>query len=284
MKKWSNEKVLTVVLKVGVFVFLVVVVDVLCTWVLLPAGILIASTLGVFAAAGVANAVSMRIWEGSSLVDVGFAWNSAAVRNLLVGLGSGIVAAIFVVLGPLLGGVAQLTRIPEGRLEWPSLIFLIVVLLFGAIGEEMLFRGYGFQILMGILGPFATILPVAVMFALVHVNNPSVNWLGLVNTALWGVALGFAFWRSGDLWLPIGLHCGWNWVLPLFGANLSGFKMSVTGYTMTWRAGPLVSGGQYGPEGGLLTTAAVVLLILWLALKAPIRRQTPPLLAAHWEE
>ena len=81
----------------------------------------------------------------------------------------------------------------------------------------MLFRGYAFQYLIGKMGPFATILPFGVLFGIVHGNNPNLTWLGLLNTAAWGVLLGFAFLRSGDLWLPIGLHFGWNWALPLFG-------------------------------------------------------------------
>ena len=48
---------------------------------------------------------------------------------------------------------------------------------------------------------------------------------------LFGVLFGYAYLRTSALWLPIGLHFGWNVVLPLFGANLSGFTMGVTGYS-----------------------------------------------------
>jgi uncharacterized protein len=51
--------------------------------------------------------------------------------------------------------------------------------------------------------------------------------------------------------------------LPLFGANLSGFTMGVTGYALHWSVGNLWSGGDYGPEGGLPTTAVVVALF-WI--------------------
>src|SRR6266513_588831 len=93
------------------------------------------------------------------------------------------------------------------------------------------------------VGPFATILPVSVLFGLAHSTNQNVSPLAVVNTVLWGVLLGYAFIRSGDLWLPIGLHFGWNWTLPLLGENLSGFTMGVTGYAMHWKAGVLWSGG-----------------------------------------
>jgi len=149
----------------------------------------------------------------------------------------------------------------------------------------MLFHGYGFQVLMGALGPVATILPVSLVFAWAHAGNLNVTTLALGNTALWGLVFGFAFWRSGDLWLPIGLHLGWNWTLPLCGANLSGFTMNVTGYAVRWRPGyERWSGGAYGPEGGLVNTGVLVVLFLWLILKAPVKRQTPFLLRDRWDD
>jgi uncharacterized protein len=83
----------------------------------------------------------------------------------------------------------------------------------------------------------------------------------MVNTALWGIYLGYAFLRSHDLWLPIGLHYGWNFVLPLFGVNLSGLTIEVTRYSYRWDLGPIWSGGRYGPEGGVLTTIFVGILL-----------------------
>ena len=146
-----------------------------------------------------------------------------------------------------------------------SLLFVSAMLAFGAVGEELLFRGYGFQLLLRHAGPFATILPVAVLFAAAHSANLNSTPFGLVNTFLWGLVLGFAVIRSGDLWLAIGLHFGWNWSLPLFGVNLSGFKMSVSGYVLQWNAGDLWSGGEYGPEASVLTFAMMPLLAaaLW---------------------
>jgi CAAX protease family protein len=144
------------------------------------------------------------------------------------------------------------------------------------VGEELIFRGYGFQLLLGALGPYATIVPVGVVFALLHNSNPNASWLGLLNTAGFGILFGYAYWRSRDLWLPFGLHIGWNFTLPLFGVNLSGLKIKVTGYELSWFAGPLWSGGEYGPEASVLTSAVLFLLgfFLW---KAPVRRQPSPL-------
>jgi membrane protease YdiL (CAAX protease family) len=176
------------------------------------------------------------------------------------------------VIVPLALRLADLTPVTGEHFEWPTLVFVSVVLLLGAAGEEMLFRGYGFQVLVKAIGPFATILPTAVLFGLAHSANLNFNGLALLNTILWGAVLGYAFLRSGDLWLPIGLHFGWNWALPLLGVNLSGFTMGITGYSIVWKVGALWSGGAYGPEGGLLTSFIIV--ALWITLgRFPVETQ-----------
>ena len=271
---WSREK-LGLLLRVGVFLFLAVVGLVVFSRLAFAVGdFLIAAALGTFAAAAVANALALRIYERGQLADIGMHWNAASCRNLLVGVAGGVGAALLVLGLPLAAGVATLQPDADYPASWGSFFFLTLVLLFGAIGEELLFRGYGFQVLVVELGPFATILPVSVIFGVVHAANPSATTMGLVNTVGWGVILGVAFLRSGDLWLPIGLHFGWNWILPIFGVNLSGFTIKIAGYAMEWKAGSLWSGGAYGPEGGLLTSLVLVLLSLYL-WKAPIEGQTP---------
>ncbi|MGH9667015.1 MAG: lysostaphin resistance A-like protein, partial [Bryobacteraceae bacterium] len=226
-----------------------------------------------FASAAVANSIALRIWEHGQMAAIGVGWTAESRRNLLIGVAGGVAAGLVVLAGPIAVRVADLERVAGSSFQWPSLIFVSLVLLFGAVGEEMLFRGYAFQLLVGVLGPFATILPFGVLFGFAHIDNRNITTLGVANTMLWGILLGYAVVRSGDLWLAIGLHFGWNWTLPLFGVNLSGFTMGVTGVTVRWRASDLWSGGAYGPEGGLLTSAVVVALFFCLN-RAPIRPQT----------
>src|SRR5579884_1676174 len=268
----------------GIYVVIAFLGYLLIPWALYPiAGLLVTAALGTFAAAAIANAITLRIFERAQLADIGLGWTAASRRNLSIGMLGGIGAALIVILGPVVLRAADVERVPGGRVQWPSLLFISVVLLFGAVGEEMLFRGYAFQVLIRAVGPFAIILPTSMLFALAHANNPGFTFLAGLNTFLWGVLLGYSFLRSGDLWLPIGLHFGWNWMLPVLGANLSGFTMAITGYTLHWMARPLWSGAQYGPEGSVLTTM-VVPALFWFLHRAPIRQQEAFLLRPHDQE
>ncbi|MDP2996361.1 MAG: CPBP family intramembrane metalloprotease [Bryobacterales bacterium] len=274
---------MSVALRVGLFAFLEIVGLVIFAQVMMPvAGLLATAALATFAAAAVANAITLRIWERGRLADIGMNWSGDSVRNLALGFGGGAGAALVVTLLPVAARVSEFRPDPDNPGNWGSFAFLSLVLLFGAVGEEMLFRGYGFQVLVANLGTFATIVPVGILFGLAHSDNQNSGWMGLSNTVLWGVLLGWAFVRSGDLWLPIGLHYGWNVILPLAGVNLSGFKMGITGYKMHWYVGALWSGGEYGPEASLLTTLIVGGLFVYL-WRAPIRKQ-PAFLLRNLEE
>jgi membrane protease YdiL (CAAX protease family) len=270
-----------VLLRVGIFILIAVVglnlFPIIINFLLGRGGYIITAAMGTFAAAALANAIPLRIYERGRLADIGMGWSPESRNNLSIGILGGIGAALCVLIFPILTRLAEVEPAGTGKTEWASLLFVSVILLFGAVGEEMLFRGYGFQVLANAIGPFATILPVAVLFAVAHMGNRNVTTLGLVNTGLFGVLLGYAFFRSGDLWLPIGIHFGWNWTLPLLGGNLSGFTMNVTGFGLHWKAAEIWSGGAYGPEGGLLTTGVVFALFLYL-LRAPVRPQDAPLM------
>ena len=236
------------------------------------AGLLVTSALSSFAAGAVANAVTVRAFERGRLSDFGLGWSPASGQQFLLGLGLGAAAASAILGLSLLTHAASINRAPAAA-PHPAiaLVLVILALLFGAAGEEMLFHGYAFQLLVRTAGAFATILPFGVIFGIAHLSNQNATVLGAVNTAAWGILLGFAYWKSEALWLPIGLHFGWNLALPLFGAKLSGFTMGLTGYALHWSVGNLWSGGDYGPEGSLSTTFAVIVLF-WAVSRAGATR------------
>ena len=219
----------------------------------------------------IANVLALRIYENRGLSAAGLPWSRPSATNLVFGLVGGIGSAALVLAPPLLTGAAHLSLLPVPP-SAGTLPFVTLLLAASSAGEEILFRGYPLQILMRAVGPFASIIPIGVVFALLHSGNPNANWFGIANTAGFGILFGYAFFRTRDLWLPIGLHFGWNFTLPLFGVNVSGLKIGVTGQEMVWTAGALWSGGEYGPEASVLTSAALFVLAVFI-WKAPLRRQ-----------
>lgn len=234
--------------------------------------------MGVAALGGAlfATWLCLRIYEQRTLSAVGLWLNRAAARNLGYGILGGAGAAALVLAPPLAVGAAHLAPLPTPP-SAGTLPFVMFGLAAASAAEELQFRGYPLQILMAAVGPFAAIVPLGILFALLHAFNPDAVWLGIVNTAGFGILFGYAFFRSRDLWLPIGLHFGWNFTLPLFGVNVSGLKMVVTDHQMVWTAGVWWSGGEYGPEASVLTSVALIILFV-AAAKVPVRRQPSPLI------
>jgi membrane protease YdiL (CAAX protease family) len=269
---------LGVALKLGFYTFLVVIGVPLYALVLFVFGQLITAAGATFAAGITANAISLRVFERLTLPAIGLGWRHGSGRNLLIGLISGFAGAFLVTFGPLLAGAATLVPDPERPANAASILFVSVVLLFGAVGEELLFRGYAFQVLAAAAGAVPVLILSSCLFALVHVSNLNASALGIANTGGFGLVLGYAFLRSGDLWLPIGVHFGWNWALTLAGVSLSGFRIGLTGYTLRWHVSDLWSGGAYGPEASVLTCGVIVGFLLFLK-KVPLQRAEPVLLA-----
>ncbi len=215
----NRETRLGIVLRVAFFVGTVIVGLWIFSLVLSIFGAVIAATVGLFATGLVSNFLTMRIFDRRPLTDIGLGGGRGSRTNFLIGILFGAGAAALMLAAPLLAGTGHLVLRPTATFAWQSLAFYLAVMAFGAAGEEMIFRGYAFQLLVQKMGPFATVLPVGVVFGIVHNWNPHATSLGVLNTMLWGILLGYSFLRSRDLWLPIGLHYGWNTVLPLFGVE-----------------------------------------------------------------
>jgi uncharacterized protein len=121
-----------------------------------------------------------------------------------------------------------------------------------ATGEEILFRGVLFRRLEGALGTTLALALSAIAFALVHVGNAGASWISTLAIALEsGVLLGIAYAATRSLWLPIGLHFGWNFTEGgIFGAAVSGGQYQGL-IALRLSGPPWLTGGAFGPEASL---------------------------------
>jgi membrane protease YdiL (CAAX protease family) len=250
----------------GVFVlFYLMAITILATPLSWLGGALVETCLTTFLGSIMATYTCWKIYAENPLPHFGLGPDRQGARDFLWGVAAGAIGVTIVLVPGLLLHVEHFSAATDGaHVTFGTAVFVTILIFCGAAGEEMLFHGFAFQSLMINLGPFAAILPVAVIFGLLHMGNPDATWLSSANTAGFGIVFGYAVYRTQALWLPIGMHFGWNIAMPFFGVKLSGITMRVTGYEMTWSAGPLWSGGAYGPEGGLLASGVLVLMMLFV--------------------
>jgi membrane protease YdiL (CAAX protease family) len=239
-----------IALRAGAFLFIALLLWFVLPSFLLQLGMIAVSALTTLIAGFAANMVCARWFEQGRPRDFGLAFDNTSGRNLGLGalLGAGSVATIAV--GAITTGAAEFQHSPAAATAFGLPLFLLL----GALGEELLFHGYLFQYLSRIANPIAVIAGVGILFGLAHLLSNNATPLGALNTALWGGVMGLAWWRSGSLWLPVGIHFGWNLGLALLGEPLSGIKMGAAEFHLVWHADELWSGGSYGPEAGLPAT------------------------------
>lgn len=139
----------------------------------------------------------------------------------------------------------------------------LTVLAPAALAEELIFRGLPLVLLAGVLGRGGAIVLVGAGFGLVHWGNPNVTAMGLGNIALAGLFLGLMFYTRGGLWAAFGAHIGWNLTLAVLGAPVSGVPFDIP--LLDYRPGGPVwlTGGAFGPEGGLLATIMLTAAVAW---------------------
>ena len=187
--------------------------------------------------------------------------NSTAVRGLVPGalVGAGLFVLVYVILWALgavtFGGFDGLAGLGHA----------LAIAISSAVGEEIVFRGVVYRRLEERLGTALALLVSAIVFGLVHAGNTGANWVSTLAIALEsGVLLALAYAATRSLWLPIGLHFGWNFTEGgIFGAAVSGGEYS--GLIHAPLSGPaLITGGAFGPEASL--AALVVSLSAGVAL------------------
>lgn len=163
-------------------------------------------------------------------------------------------------------------------------VTVTLLLLFGALLEELSFRGYPFQKLTESLGAFWAVVALSALFGAVHLWNPDaqgfLSW-GFFNTLAVGLLFALARIRTGSLWFSFGLHFGWNLFQgEVFGLPVSGIREFTTVVVSTVHGSPALTGGAYGPEASATCTIVLVValpLLMWLTSSRNIQHRPPRL-------
>ncbi len=211
-----------------------------------------------------------RWLEGLPWRAVGIAPHSGWLRDFLFGSIVGIASLALAVGIAALGGGLKFSFSPGAGmlLVGQTLIFSAVIFIIAALAEEALFRGYPLQTLSRAGLFWLGTLITSVAFASIHLDNPNLeSSLPLLNLVLAGVWFALAFFKTRSLWFPLGLHWAWNWALgSLFGLPVSGItRIAPHPLLQGTDLGPMwLTGGEYGVEGGLAGTVALIVSTIFV--------------------
>jgi membrane protease YdiL (CAAX protease family) len=229
----------------------------------------------------VAGLILLRFFDRRplSLLGIGFSrgWAYEFVGGLVAGVVvTGVLAAILVATGSV-----SMKLTPDLGASLGALPFFLTLFTLAAALEEFVFRGYPLQALGEGSRNWIAGLFLCVLFTLAHADNPDVTMIGIANIFLAGVILVILYYQTRRLWLPITFHLSWNLAQSwLWGFDVSGIKIENQLFVTTPTGPDLLTGGEFGLEGSILSTILFVAVSLWF-LARPLLRPTEEV-AALW--
>lgn len=251
----------------------------------------VSESMSVRLIAGAATLLSalISVWVAGRLLDrrpfasFGFALGRRWLGGWLFGFIVGALAISGVFLVELALGWASVTDVFGGN--WRSLLAVLgppLFFAFAAFAEDLIYWGYlmknvseGLSIL-GIGRRLPVLLALAVVaafFAFSHVLNPEASLLSTLNIFVAGFMLSLGYVLTGQLAIPIGLHFSWNLFQSyVFGFPVSGLDPAGATLLSAEYNGPRAwSGGEFGPEAGILGIVAMLAVCATILLAAYIR-------------
>lgn len=205
--------------------------------------------------------VARVFMDRRSFVSLGLQVGSRTLLDLAAGIGitfvvMGVIFAAEWGLGWLTPGTFSAATEPVGTVIGNTAIWLAVFVVVGW-NEELMSRGYHLQTIASGTSLIWGLVLSSAIFGALHLGNPNATWLSAGGIFFAGLFLGYAYIRTGQLWLSVGLHVGWNFFEGvIFGFPVSG--LDTYRLIRTQVHGPaLWTGGEFGPEAGLIVLPAL---------------------------
>ena len=204
----------------------------------------------------------VKVIEKRSFSSIGFNknnWLKKYSLGFLIGLA--MMSIIVLILLPF--GYITIEKNPIQPVG-VSAIASILVILFGWIiqgaTEEIVTRGWLLNVLSTKYNIGVGLLISSTLFGLMHLTNPNVNYIAVINIILVGLFYGLYVIKTNDLWAVCGMHSAWNFAQGnIFGFKVSGLDVSVGSLIdLNLVGSDFVTGGIFGPEAGI--TATFILL------------------------
>ena len=204
--------------------------------------------------------------ERRSPIGLGFYKEKAWLELLKGGLIGFLLIGAVVGLQVLTGSI----HLSYFDFSFENILNLILILPFWFIQsgtEELLTRGWLFPVVSKHTRIWIGTAVSSLLFAILHLQNPSVNWISLLNIALFGLLACLYVLKTDNIWGISAIHAAWNCFQgSFFGLSVSGLS---TAYApMRFENGKVpefMSGGGFGPEGSLFSSLVMGVYILYLA-------------------
>jgi hypothetical protein len=211
----------------------------------------------------------VKFFEKRSFTTLGFQPKNAFKKYISGFLYGILLLSIVIGLMAILGYVEILDRAEPFTFDFFGIMMLLLLgyIVQGAT-EEIMARGWQFQVLGARYRPWLGAVISSVIFALLHGFNNGVSILAIVNLLIFSFLLILIILRDKNIWAACGWHTAWNWTMEnIYGLKVSGSDGYGSVLNLSVEGPSYLTGGDFGPEGSILTSIVllggmVILLVL----------------------
>ena len=175
-----------------------------------------------------------------------------------------LAGTVLICSGFILLIVLNLTLIDLTYFSFYDQIFYFILFTIVSLNEEIAIRGYILHNLSSSFNKYIALIISSLVFMIMHLGNPNIGILPLVNLFLAGIFLGIYTIHKNNLWFPIGAHLTWNYLQgPIFGFEVSGNKINSL-FEQKPNGHELLTGGNFGFEGSIIFTFFLMISIVYM--------------------
>lgn len=208
----------------------------------------------------------VRFIEKRKIKTMGFCKENA-FKNYFKGFSIGIlmmglVVVILVILGCIKFEYQSINILP-------SILILLCGWIIQGASEEIMVRGWLLPVIGARHNVLLGIFISSSFFAALHLLNPSITKLPIINLILFGIFAALYTMNEENLWGICGFHSAWNFAQGnLFGFKVSGISPSGGSlFNIELLKSDILTGGLFGPEGGLVVSTVLSIGIIVLFYK-----------------
>jgi uncharacterized protein len=200
--------------------------------------------------------------ERRTFADYGLPWRRAFARQFWQGAVFSFASITVLLLVMRLVGASFFGQVSlqgfdvlKYAVAWAALLFV------GALLEDFFYRGYLLFTLTTGIGFWPAAIVTSSLMGGIHYFNPSGHGLGPVSATIYCLVTVLVLRRTGDLWMPLGIHSAWAWAeVYFYGVPDSGYRANGHLFNASFHGNLLLTGGGFGPEASIFT---LLVLAIW---------------------
>lgn len=208
--------------------------------------------------------LAIKLIHNGKLSSLGIVFKKKNLKEYAIGFLGGI--GLFSIAAIIIYATGNATFSFTGLSISTIPTFLLLIAMWGVQGasEEVMMRGYALPLLGKTINVPIAIIISSGYFSVMHLGNPSINNISLINIFLVGIVFALYSLYSGNIMGACAMHSAWNFAQGnIFGFSVSGLgNFGVNIISSTCSDNTLVNGGGFGPEGGLGVTIACIIGII----------------------